>query len=72
MIKEGSIADLPGIYDVFIGNIGGCIGETLAAALLIGFAILLYKGIINRHIPVVYIGTGCFDSCSRKTGRTIV
>lgn len=57
MIKEGSIADLPGIYDVFIGNIGGCIGETSAAALLIGFAILLYKGIINWHIPVVYIGT---------------
>ncbi len=57
MIKEGSIADLPGIYDVFIGNMGGCIGETSAAALLIGFAILLYKGIINWHIPVVYIGT---------------
>ena len=57
MIKEGTLEGIPGIYDVFIGNIGGCIGETSAAALLIGFAILLYKGIINWHIPVVYIGT---------------
>lgn len=57
MIKEGAIEGLPGIYDLFIGNIGGCIGETSAAALLIGFAILLYKEIISWHIPVVYIGT---------------
>ncbi len=57
MIKEGAVSGLPGIYDVFIGNIGGCIGETSAAALLLGFVILLYKGIISWHIPVVYIGT---------------
>lgn len=57
MIKEGAFDGLPGIYDLFIGNIGGCIGETSALALLIGFAILLYKGIISWHIPVVYIGT---------------
>ncbi len=57
MLKEGALENLPGIYDVFIGNIGGCIGETSAAALLLGFAILLYKGIISWHIPVVYIGT---------------
>ena len=57
LIKHGPLANLPGIYDVFIGHIGGCIGETSAAALLIGLAILLYKGIISWHIPVVYIGT---------------
>ena len=57
MIKEGTLGNLPGIYDVFIGHIGGCIGETSAAALLIGLAILLYKGIIKWHIPVIYIGT---------------
>lgn len=56
MIKEGAIERLPGIYDLFIGNIGGCIGETSAAALLIGFVILLYKGIVNWHIPVIYVG----------------
>ena len=57
MVKEGAQGNLPGIYDVFIGHIGGCIGETSAAALLIGLAILLYKGIIKWHIPVIYIGT---------------
>ncbi|HAH69619.1 MAG TPA: Na+-transporting NADH:ubiquinone oxidoreductase subunit D, partial [Synergistaceae bacterium] len=57
MIKEGSMENLPGMYDLFIGHVGGCIGETSAAALLVGFAILLYKGIIGWHIPAVYIGT---------------
>ena len=57
MIKEGSMENLPGMYDLFIGHVGGCIGETSAAALLVGFAILLYKGIIGWYIPAVYIGT---------------
>ncbi|MDD4160520.1 MAG: RnfABCDGE type electron transport complex subunit D, partial [Synergistaceae bacterium] len=30
MIKAGTLGGLPGIQDVFIGNIGGCIGETSA------------------------------------------
>jgi electron transport complex protein RnfD len=48
---------LPGIADAFIGNIGGCIGETSALALLIGGGVLLYKEIISWRIPVVYIVT---------------
>lgn len=56
MIKEGSGA-LPTFWNVFIGNIGGCIGETSAIALLIGGAYLIYKRIISWHIPVTYIGT---------------
>ncbi len=48
---------LPLLYDLFIGNVAGCVGETSALALLIGFAILLYKGIIKWQIPVVYIVT---------------
>lgn len=54
MIK-GGFGDLPSLTDVFIGRIGGCIGETSALALLIGFAILLAKDIVKWHIPVVYI-----------------
>ncbi|MDL2298348.1 RnfABCDGE type electron transport complex subunit D [Synergistaceae bacterium OttesenSCG-928-D05] len=56
LIKGGS-AELPALCDVFIGNIGGCIGETSAIALLIGFAILLAKKIVSWHIPVVYVAT---------------
>jgi len=42
---------------LFIGNIGGCIGETSALLLLIGGFFLLYKKIITWQIPVFYIGT---------------
>lgn len=48
---------LPGVWNLFIGNVGGCIGETSALALLIGFAYLLYRGVISYRIPAVYIGT---------------
>lgn len=45
------------LKDVFLGNVGGCIGEVSALALLIGAAYLLYKKVISYHIPVYYIGT---------------
>jgi len=45
------------IRDLFIGNVGGCLGETSALALLIGGMILLYKRIIPFRIPFFYIGT---------------
>ncbi len=48
---------LPGIWDLFIGNVGGTIGETSALALIIGGAYLLYRGVISHRIPVAYIGT---------------
>lgn len=57
MIKAGSVNSLPSLLDMFTGNIGGCIGETSAMCLLIGFGILLYKDIIKWHVPVVYIVT---------------
>ena len=45
------------ITDMFWGNIGGCIGETSAAALLLGFAFLLYRKVISPRIPVAFMGT---------------
>lgn len=54
---EATGAALPGTMDVFIGHIGGCIGETSALALLIGGAYLLYKRVIDWKIPVTFIGT---------------
>ena len=45
------------IWDLFIGNVGGCIGETSALALLIGFAYLLWRKVITVRIPLAYIGT---------------
>ncbi|GAH64549.1 unnamed protein product [marine sediment metagenome] len=43
--------------DLFLGNIGGSIGETSALLILIGGVLLLALGIINWRIPVAYIGT---------------
>jgi electron transport complex protein RnfD len=45
------------LVNLFIGNVGGCLGETSALALLIGAIILLYKRIIGFSIPGAYIGT---------------
>jgi electron transport complex protein RnfD len=42
---------------MFMGNIGGCIGEVCTLALLIGGAYLLYKGVISLRIPAAYLGT---------------
>ncbi len=46
-----------GYAQLFIGNIGGTIGETSALVLLIGAAFLFYKKIIDWRIPVTYVGT---------------
>ena len=45
------------VMDMFWGNVGGCIGETSAALLLVGFAYLLFKKVITARIPLAYIGT---------------
>ena len=45
------------IADMFLGNVGGCIGETSALLLLIGFVYLLARKVITPRIPLAYIGT---------------
>jgi len=59
ILKGGEAAGqaLPGLWDMFIGNIGGCIGETSVLALIIGGAYLLYRRVISYRIPLVYIAT---------------
>ena len=46
--------------DMLLGNIGGCIGEVSALALLIGGAILLGRKVISWRIPAAYLGTVAF------------
>lgn len=45
------------ILNMFLGNVGGCIGETSALLLLIGAAYLVIRKVINLRIPVAFIGT---------------
>ncbi len=53
----GSLTEMETLKSLFWGNIGGCIGEVSAFALLLGAAYLLYKNIIEWRIPLFYIGT---------------
>ena len=41
--------------DVFLGNVGGCLGETSALLLIIGGLFLIWRGVIRWHIPFAYI-----------------
>ena len=50
-------ADNVSAWNLFLGNVGGCIGETSALALLIGGAYLLIRRIITWRIPVCYLAT---------------
>ena len=43
--------------DLFLGRVGGCIGETSVAALVIGFLYLVYKGYADWRVPSGYLGT---------------
>ena len=43
--------------NLFLGNRGGCIGETSVLALLIGAGYLFYRGVIDWKIPIPYVLT---------------
>lgn len=49
--------ELSSYSDMFLGSIGGCIGETSAIALIIGGLYLIARRVIDPRIPVIYIGT---------------
>jgi electron transport complex protein RnfD len=61
LVKEFPLARIPDywdrIWDLFLGNCGGCIGETSVMLLLIGAIFLLWKKTISWHIPISYIAT---------------
>jgi len=51
------VSQIPTPSQMFLGNMGGSIGEIAAVALLIGLVYLLVKKIITWHIPVSVIGS---------------
>ena len=65
LIKEGikngtpisDIAGLPHLNDMFLGNIGGSLGEISAILLIIGGLYMLWKKVITWHIPVSILMT---------------
>ena len=45
------------LSEMFLGNVGGCIGETSVLLIIIGLLYLMVRKIINLRIPVAFIGT---------------
>ncbi len=61
-LKNGEILSnlmdqVPSRMQLFMGQMGGSMGEISALALILGFAFMLYRKIITWHIPVFMIGT---------------
>lgn len=44
-------------FDLFIGNVGGSLGETSALLLLLGGLFLIFRNVIKPVIPAGFIGT---------------
>ena len=57
MMAKGEVDQLPTYLDMFLGNRGGCLGETCVLALLLGGAYLLARRVISWHTPAAFLGT---------------
>lgn len=55
ILKGTTEGTLPSLLKCFLGLKGGCIGETSAIAILIGFIYLLIRRVVNIKIPLTYI-----------------
>jgi electron transport complex protein RnfD len=51
------LSQVPSPSQMFLGEMGGSLGEVSAIAILLGFAYLLIKKIITWHIPVAITGS---------------
>jgi electron transport complex protein RnfD len=56
-LGEASVGMPYSYMDMFMGNIGGSMGEVCKLALLIGFAYLLIRRVITPTAPVAFMGT---------------
>lgn len=54
---KGQTDLMPDYLTLFLGNHGGCLGETCALAIILGGLYLLVRGIISWHTPVAFIAT---------------
>ena len=55
--NTAAMDQLPSLSTLFMGHIGGCIGEVSTLALLIGLVILLWRKVITWHIPFTILLT---------------
>lgn len=57
LFAKGETDSLPSLMNMFLGERGGCLGETCILALLLGGIYLVIRRVITWHTPVAFIGT---------------
>lgn len=57
LLSEGALETIPSHMQLFMGQMGGSMGEVSAIALILGLVFMLYRKIITWHIPVILVGT---------------
>lgn len=55
IMKNGAEGYMPSLTSAFLGIKGGCIGETSALCLILGFIYLLIRRVVDCKIPVSFI-----------------
>ncbi len=66
IVKNGNtdlVSQLPDLWDLFIGWMGGSLGEVCALALLVGGVFLICMRVITWHIPVSILATMALFAC---------
>ncbi len=66
ILKDGTTEGV-NVLHLFLGAVSGSLGETSAAALLLGGLYMMVRKVISWHIPVTYIAT-VFVFCLIKGG----
>ncbi|MBQ9086045.1 MAG: RnfABCDGE type electron transport complex subunit D [Clostridia bacterium] len=56
-LTEIASGNVPSLSDLFLGRIGGAIGEVCSLAILLGGVYLIVRRVITWHIPVAMIGS---------------
>lgn len=57
ILKGTAAGNLPSYLDLFLGNVGGVLGETSALALMAGGLYLIWQKVIDWRTPAGFIGT---------------
>ena len=56
-LMHGGVLPNIELLDMFVGNIGGCIGEVSALMLILGGIYLIWRGVIRITVPASFIAT---------------
>lgn len=57
LVAASNSGVMPSYLEMFLGTRAGCLGETCAAALIIGGVYLVFKKVISPIIPLTFIAT---------------